>query len=414
MTVAIPAAAGAAELRRGWPIILAALVGTGCGISAVPMFTVGVFTNPLGEAFGWSRAQVQGVISFFVLGALIGSPLIGWLMDRHGVRPVTLASTAGMALLFVALGLFTTNLATFYALALAIGVIGAGTTSVTWSRAIMAWFEARRGLALGLALTGSGVAGAILPIYATWLEAAFGWRVAYTGLAVLPGLLALPAAFVLLRMPGQSTHAAQGAAGVQSEGVTLRAALADRRFWLIGFGLFLAGLGTSGIVAHLIPLLTDRGFAPSDAARVASALGLAILTGRIVTGYLMDRLWAPGLAAVVLIVPALACLVLAGDTTSVALLTAAAVVVGFAGGAEFDLLAYLCSRYFGLKHYGAIYGSLYALFVTASGMAPPLFGWVFDTRGGYDLILNLSAGGFVAGALMLLVLGSYPRGFGRG
>ncbi|MDX2221844.1 MAG: MFS transporter [Rhodospirillaceae bacterium] len=403
-------AAAAAELKRGWPIILAALIGTGCGISAVPMFTVGVFTNPLGEAFGWSRAQVQGVISFFVLGALFGSPLVGWLMDRHGVRPVTLASTAGMALLFVALGTFTQSLAAFYSLALVIGVIGAGTTSVTWSRAIMAWFEARRGFALGLALTGSGIAGAILPLYATWLEAAFGWRIAYTGLAVLPGLLALPAAAFLLRMP---TTTASAAEAPPVAGVNTRAALADRRFWLIGLGLFLAGLGTSGIVAHLIPLLTDRGFAPSDAAQVASALGLAILTGRVVTGYLMDRLWAPGLAAGVLLVPAVSCLVLAGETTSVALLTAAAVVVGFAGGAEFDLLAYLCSRYFGLKHYGAIYGSLYALFVTASGMAPPLFGWVFDTQGAYDQILYISAGGFIAGASMLLVLGPYPRTFAK-
>ncbi|MCB2108413.1 MAG: MFS transporter [Rhodobacteraceae bacterium] len=404
----VNAEASSGELKRGWPIIVAALVGTGTGISALPMFTIGVFTVPLGEAFGWSRAEAQGVISMFVLGALIGAPAAGWAMDRRGVRIVTLLSTTMTAILFFALAAFTRSLMSFYAIALVMGILGAGTTSVTWSRAIIAWFKAKRGLALGLALTGSGVCGAIVPIYATWLVQTWGWRYGYAGLGLLPAVLAIPVTLAFLRMPKAAAQDDEHD-HEHAWGQTLGQAISTRRFWFIGIGLFLAGLGTSGVIAHLIPMLTDRGFSAGDAARIASALGIAILVGRVATGYLIDRIWAPAVAAVVLAIPAASCIILALDNSPATLLTLAAVAIGFAGGAEFDLLAYLCSRYFGLKHYGAIYGSLYACFVLASGMAPPLFGYVYDTQGRYDPILYIAAVAFVAGVLLLLALGRYPN-----
>ena len=93
-----------------------------------------------------------------------------------------------------------------------------------------------------------------------------------------------------------------------------------------------------------------------------------------------------------------------------AVTTMAAMVVGFAGGAEFDLLAFLTARYLGTRQYGLIYGCMYALFVLSTGFAPVAFGLVFDSQGSYAPGLYAVAGCFVASAAMMLTLGRAPAG----
>ena len=126
------------------------------------------------------------------------------------------------------------------------------------------------------------------------------------------------------------------------------------------------------------------------------------------TGYLLDRLWGPALAAVVIVLPVISCLVLAGGVQSTPVMLVSVILVGFAAGAEFDMVAFLTARYFGLKHFGSLYGVLYAFFVSASGFAPGLFGKAFDATHNYTLILNASAVALVVGGIMVLFLGRYP------
>jgi len=394
---------GKAELIRGWPLIVAGLIGTGCGISGISIYTVGVFTKPLTDAFGWSRAEIQGLLACYVIGVLIGGPIIGMIMDRRGVRGVTVISSLGFGVALVLLGLGTNNLMQFYAFGIFAGAIGAGTTSITWSRAIMSEFEAKRGFALGLALTGSGVCAAIVPIYSTWLVTEYGWRLAYIGLAILPAVIATPVAWIVLGKLGNATRQKDEPAKPMT-GLTLKESVRGYAFWGIGLGLFFAGLGTSGVAPHLIPLLTDRGLTAIDAAKIATFLGIAVVAGRVVAGYLVDKFWPPGVAAVVLGVPAIAALILTGEDQSRTMVTIAAMMVGFAGGAEFDLLAFLTARYLGFKQYGLIYGCMYGLFVIATGLSPVLVGMVFDSLGTYVPALYAISGCFVASALMMLTL----------
>lgn len=409
MTVSVPKSARE-ELSRGWPLVLAALICTACGMSGISIFTLGVMTKPLADTFGWSRAEVQGLLTCFVVGALIGSPSVGFLMDRYGVRPVTIVSTIGFAVSLVLLALFTNSLWQFYAFGVLSGVVGAGTTSITWSRAVMSWFRIKRGLALGIALTGSGFCAAFAPLYATWLLQAFDWRMAYVGLAALPALIALPLTLAFLRPPPEAAIAEVAA---DQEGKTLPEALRTYAFWGIGFGLFLAGFGTSGVIPNLIPLLTDRGLSAMGAAEIAGMMGFAVIAGRLLAGYLIDRVWAPAVAAVLLGVPAIASFILAGEQHSQLVTTIAAMVVGLAGGAEYDLLAFLTARYLGFKHFGAIYGSMYAVFITGTGIAPVVFGAFYDSQGDYVTALYFGAACFVGSALMMLTLGRYPAAAAR-
>jgi predicted MFS family arabinose efflux permease len=178
---------------------------------------------------------------------------------------------------------------------------------------------------------------------------------------------------------------------------------------VIAGSILCIAIGVGGSITNFQPLLMDRGFEPSEAARVAGAIGMSVIAGRLVAGILIDRYWAPLVTLPMLALPALACFMLAQPTVAMPAALLSAVLIGLAAGAETDLVAYLTARYFGLAHYGRLYGLQYAVFGFASGISPFLFGKVFDVTGSYQPILYVAAGLFVVGAVALLSLGRYPR-----
>ncbi|MEL7297124.1 MAG: MFS transporter, partial [Pseudomonadota bacterium] len=183
------------------------------------------------------------------------------------------------------------------------------------------------------------------------------------------------------------------------------------RFWLMAVGLLLVSAGIAGLITNLVPMLIDKGVARQEVGKLAGLIGISVICGRLITGFLLDHLWAPLVAAVFLSSPALAAVLLNVDTFNPTTLTIAIVIVGFAAGAELDLFAYLASRYFGLKHYGAIYGSLYVAFSIGAGIAPFLFGLVFDWHQSYAFALQVVVVASLAGGAMMLALGPYPAQF---
>ena len=158
----------AAEFRRAWPVVLASAFGAGSGAVPVAFYSFGALIGPLTLAFGWSKAQVTAAPLFLTVGGLIAGVFAGALADRFGARRVVLASQALLVLAFAAFALLPAGAASlplFYAGYTAVAILGAGTMTMTWSRAITGWFVAGRGLALGLSLIGTGLIGAALPAY---------------------------------------------------------------------------------------------------------------------------------------------------------------------------------------------------------------------------------------------------------
>jgi MFS family permease len=179
---AAPRTAGAAtaEWREGWPLVLASLVGITFSFMAMAAgYTLGVLTKPLEEAFGWSRQQILAATFVQLLGILPASFVVGWIADRYGVARVILISQLGLGLSFVALGLLTRDLASYYALYFMLALLSAGTLPITFMKAIATRFRASRGLAIGVALSGSGLCGLIVPGYTARAVESFGWRGAY-------------------------------------------------------------------------------------------------------------------------------------------------------------------------------------------------------------------------------------------
>jgi predicted MFS family arabinose efflux permease len=396
------------ELRRGWTVLVAAALGTAFGASPIPFNSIGPFTRPLAEEFGWGRGDIQLALFWFTAAVVLTVPFVGGLADRIGVRRVALVTLALFGVAFAALAFTPASLVAFYLMWGLMGALGAGSTPVSWTRVVNAWFVQNRGFALALTLMGTGLTAALLPSLATWLIAEFGWRRAFLGIALLPLAVALPVAVWLFHEPGARASGHVGAAAVAS-GVTVEAALRDYRFWVIAGSILCVAIGVGGSVTNFQPLLMDRGFEPAGAARVAGVIGVSVIAGRLVAGFLIDRYWAPLVTLPMLSLPAIACVLLAQDSVSMPAALLSAILIGFAAGAETDLVAYLTARYFGLANYGRLYGLQYAVFGVASGFSPFLFGRVFDLTGSYQPILYAAAVLFVVGSVALLSLGRYPR-----
>lgn len=401
-----PPAAQRDELAQRWPLVLATCLGIVSSSFVLPYYTIGALVVPVTEEFGWTRAQFQAAILFSSgLGALT-SPVVGWLNDRYGSRRVALPAMAGLGLGFLLASTMQGQLWMLFLSYGTIALLGAGTIPVTWTRAIATSFSRRRGLALGLALTGTGLCASVAPHYTVWLTGEFGWRGAYVGLALVPLLLALPVLSVLFR-PRERATAASGQASEPLAGMSLGQALRSYRFWVLLLSILCAYLGFSGIGPNLLPSLTDDGFSRERAAAIQSVYGISIIVGRVVVGYLIDRFWAPGVAAACLVVPALGTVIFFGDQ-SFALAALASFFIGFAAGAELDLMAFLAARYFGLRHYAKIYSVLYASLAVCSGTAPMLFASVYDLTASYDLGFAVATVLFLASAAVVLTLGRYP------
>lgn len=398
----------AAEFRRGWPVLVAAALGTAFGASPIPFNSAGPFIKPLAAEFGWGRGDIQLALFWFTAAVVLTVPFVGGLADRIGVRKVAIGALALFGLTFAALAFTPASLFVFYLLWMLMGALGGGSTPVTWTRAVNAWFVQHRGLALALTLMGTGVTAALLPIFATWLIERFGWRQAFVGIALLPLAVALPVVIWLFREP-QAPDDPALATPASQEGVTVGQALRDYRFWVIAGSILCVAIGVGGSVTNFQPLLMDRGFQPHEAARIAGVIGASVIAGRLLAGVLIDRYWAPLVTLPMLALPALACLLLAQPQVPALAAVLSAALIGLAAGAETDLVAYLTARYFGLANYGRLYGLQYSVFGFASGFSPFLFGKVFDVTGSYRPILHVAAVLFVLGAAALLALGRYPK-----
>lgn len=401
------AAAEPSEFRRGWSIIVASLIGIGCGLAAFPFYTMGVFAPHLAREFGWSVGEIMGSLTVTTLSVVIAGPVAGSLCDRYGTRPVALVSLALFGLSYLSLALLTSSLVQFYVTFAVIATTGAGTLPITFTRTINRWFDCNRGLALGLAMMGTGVFGILCKPLLAWVIGPDQWRTGFLVLGALPLILALPVIYWLFREPA-SPSVASDAPVAPLAGMTRAEALRSWRFWLIGIVLVPISFALAGTVPNLEGILTDHGFSPATILSLTPLVGLASITGRLVGGWLLDRFWAPGVAFVLLGLPAISCLILASHGLQPTNAGLAVFLIGFALGIEYDVVAYLTARYFGMRSYSAIYSLLYVSFSTGAGFAPLAFGMIRDRAHDYAPALQLAAVMLPLCSAAFLALGRYP------
>lgn len=394
------------EFAEGWKLLLACVAGVAFGSVGIAVYSIGAFVDPLGREFGWSRTDVTAALLFSSgLGGL-AAPFIGALVERFGPRLLALIGLTGVGAAFLLASRNGGSLPLFYLCFAIVATVGGGSGPISWTKAVASRFDRHRGLALAIALAGTGIIAIVAPPYVTWLIQTYGWRAGFVGIALLPLAIALPLAWLFF-LPNDKRSEGRGESAPTS-GLTTAQAVRTYRFWVLLGSVLAMYLGIAGIIPNLIPALTDKGIAREAAAGAASAFGFSVIVGRVTVGWLIDRFWAPAVAALILTPATIGCIMLMGDPT-LPMAIAAAVLIGVAAGAELDLLAFLTTRYFGLRNYGQTYGLLYAGVAVAGGVGPLAFAALAERMGSYDFSFVVATALFAVGGPAVLTLGRYPQ-----
>lgn len=374
------------ELCQQSRLIYASALGLTAGMTATMFYSLGAFIPSLQAEFAWSRSDISLAATFLTLAVFITGTFAGKLCDRFGAAAMGAGSLIAYSVAVLLLTVWVNRIEGFWIAYGLIAVLGVGSTPIVLVRPITTGFFQARGIALGIALTGAGIAGFWVPRLVAWVSAEWGWRQAYWALAAI-AIAVAPVVWLGFRDRIDKTTADADAVG--GDGMSPLQARSTAAYWLLSVMALAMACGVAGVVVHMVPLFIDQGLDAVTAAGIASLLGISSVIGRIVVGYFLDRLPS---VLVTIIVLLLAC-------TGVLLLWAyglkyayvASLLLGLAAGAEIDLIAYLTVTFFGRRHYGAIYGWQYSVFALGYGLSPYLVGRVYDYYGGYQQALMGSA-----------------------
>jgi MFS family permease len=393
----------------GWIIAVASAAGIAFGVSVYLPATTALLIGPLQKAMGWSAPEIFLSLTFATTSTIVAAPLVGMLIDRFGARRIVCISFVCEGLLIASCRYLGGDIRWLYARYAAFALLGTGTTAIGISSLITRWFNRRRGIALGIALAGLGVGGVFWSLATQWLFDHVGWRDTFAWLGGIVTVLVAPLLALLLRddptslglsIDGDVKLHSTGDAKLPEAGTTLRAAVGTRHYWRMMATFFIIAAATYGIMLNLVPLLIRRGTSPGEAAHVQASIWSALVVGRIATGWLMDRFFAPRVALAFLMPPVIGALLLAAGATGLSAYLAA-LLLGLSAGAEVDVMAFIISRYYGLKHFGTIYSTYFSAYALGTSLGPVTAATLAAHTGGYAAPLYTIAGSFCVAAILL-------------
>jgi sugar phosphate permease len=348
--------------------------------------------------FGWSRTMVTSgnALSKLIVGPLFGFGA-GWIVDRFGPRRLMLAGIlmAGGAL--VGLGA-TAAVWAFYVCYFfnALGYVCGGPlpNQVLLSR----WFDATRGRAMGIAYLGIGAGGAIVPLLSAWLTSRFGWRISLQVVGVLIVAIAFPLAWFV-----PEPVARRADAGVDSS-PAVGAILRTPAFYLLALGSMCSIAAVGGANQHLKLFLSlDRGYAQADAARVISLVLTVSIAGRLLMGWLADRLPVKYVMLLIyFLVAGSVPLLMGGASRSTVYLFA--IVFGLGLGGEYMIIPLMAGQLFGVATLGRVMGIVLTADGVAEATAPMLVGYLRDHTASYTSGFAALMATAIAGAVAIALL----------
>lgn len=397
-----------AEWRRYG--LLPAAAAVGYSTMAVQTYGIGPFVAPLEAEFGWSRAEVMiGLTISNFVGVLLNFA-VGVLADRVGPRRVALS---GIVVKTSAIALLATATGTVLNWSLLWVVVAAGAVLAQaniWTSAVASRFDRGRGLAIAVTLSGSSVCAALVPVLATALIAAYGWRLAFVGVGLAWLIVVFPVVFLFFRGARDEHRTDETGAAVRPDlpGLTIGEGLRTAAYWKLMVACFGFAFYTMALAPNLVPLLMDKGTGTAAAAQIAALVGIVGIVARISAGFLLDHISANLLGTLVFLLPVAGLSLLLGDQPSELLLILAVVSFGITIGAEYDVVIYLAAQHFGLKSFAALLGGMLTAGALGGSIAPVVAGTLYDRSGGYDQVLTLLIVLMAMGALAIATMGR-PR-----
>jgi MFS family permease len=350
---------------RAWGVLIGASLCLFCGIPSVIYYTMGLFVPEIIADTHWPAAAVAAAIGPAALIASCTLPILGRMSDRFGVRPVALIGGPLFGGVIALLGFASNSPTSFAILTVVMFVFAFAGSPIAYAQALTGWFDKRRGLALGIMFSCGAIGIAVWPIFASKLIAALGWRQAYMAMGATSGSVIFLSAVFLLRNPPAAPAAALGRQG-HAPGLLVREALRTARFWKTAAIFLLMSAVLGGMAVEFPVVLRREGADAHAAAAIMPVIGLAMFAGRMLLGFVLDRWFAPHVTIGIAIVSMLSFVLLLASTGRIAL-TLAAAGLGFGIGTEYAVAAYLTSRAFGFRAYGAIYALI--TFATGIGLS---------------------------------------------
>jgi MFS family permease len=394
--------------RNRWWVVFGSAVGLIVSGGPVNIFTFGVFLRAVTEDLHIGRgAFASAMLATNWIGAASG-PFLGWLLDRYGARRVLLVGVVLFAAATATQAYMTSSLLVIYALFVFKNLTTAGQSPVSYAFAVSRWFDRQRGLALGIALAGVGLGTSIVPPIVAYLIEHYGWRFAYVGLGLLVLVLGGLPVLLFIREPDQRDRTAMPhLASSALLGYDFIAVLKGGRFWALAFAFFLGVVALNGILTQIVPILMDRGVPLQIATRDLAASGVAAIIGRIASGWCLDRYYGPYVAIGFFTLPMIGLLLFASGADEPWPIVGA-LLCGAALGGEIDQMGFFVSRYFGLKSYGKIFGTMFGIFAGSTGVGPFISGLSFDLWRSYVPAFALYEVALAIACLIFLSLGPYP------
>ena len=378
-------------------------------------YSFGIFFESLVTEFGWTRAEISGAVSlsFLIIGFL--GIVTGRLTDRFGPRVVmticALISGTGYLLMSWIDALWQLYL--IYGVIVAVGLGGGFVPMVS---TVARWFVKRRGLMMGIVLSGVGIGTVVMPPLVTHLIATYGWRTTYIIIGVITLVVLVVAAQFLKRDPGQVGQLAYGEnelvekeLDLQSSGFSLQKAMHTRQFWLLGAILFCFGFWQQTIMVHIVPHAIDIGISAVSAASILSVTGGISIASRVIMGSVADRTGSKRAIMIIFILMA-AALFWLPVAKELWMLYLFAVVFGFSYGGESSVRPLIVAELFGLKAYGAIHGVVFIGFTIGGAIGTVVAGRIFDITDSYQLAFLALAALGVVGIILVSFLRLSSKG----
>lgn len=384
-----------------------ATIGTMCCSISVVLINTGFFMRPLNDEFGWSRGDVALALSVAAIVMALANPIMGDLLDRFGTRRLLVFSLAtyGIATALVPFFVDLAGLTGLYIGFAVLSAFGAGSTIVGYIRLLGGWFSGpmlkSRGLAMGCCSSGVVLGAAISGPLVIFLIDHFGWKGGFWGLSLLPLLVGLPVTALFVRdAPGmEKTENARA----DLPGMTMAEVFRSRPFWIMTAMVLLISSCLQGMAIHIAPFLSDAGLSESALAMITMFNALIAIPARLIAGHLFDKFFAPRVAIVVFLLPALGALLMAvHPVLLIGLMGSVLLAVG--QGAESDYIGYLVSRYFGMRNTGRIFGLVYGIFMLGIALGPFMFGKAYDLWGDYTVPFAWATVGLTLLCVLMLFL----------
>jgi MFS family permease len=387
------------ELTTHWRPLLAATIGIGTGMSTAGTIT-SVLAPSLIEGNGWASSDFAAV-GMLGLFSTLAFPFIGRLADVLGVRRTALIGQVTLPLSYLAYAtIMGGSLAIYMAIFVVQSILCVTTTATVYTRLAVQYFVKARGLALAIVVSGSAIFGAIGgPILNSYVEAN-GWEATYLALAAFAVIAAVVVFLLIPPDAGRVGSSAPKRRARDDYPMIFR----SPAFWILALVMLLCNLPATLILVQLKLLVEANGVSGPDASIMFTALSVGMLTGRFLTGLALDRFEPYLVAFITLGLPSFGIYLIASSLDALPILTFAVFCLGFAFGAEGDIVAFLVAKRFGLEVYSSVMGLLTAIMSLSTSLGAGLLSLTLARTGGYDLFLVISGTAVIVGATLLLFL----------